>query len=81
MGASYPLVAGPWSLDRFTDFVLAFFIAAVGLALLAAIPFLAVGGVPSDSLVAGVAQVAIVWGALVIAVVNTYVYRPLFGEA
>jgi hypothetical protein len=76
-GASYPLVAGPWSLDRFTEFVLTFFIAVVGLALLSAIPFIAVGGIPSDSLIAGAAKVAVVMGALAIAVVDTYL-RPLY---
>lgn len=76
-GASYPLVAGPWSLNRFTEFVLTFFIAVVGLTLLFAIPFLAIGGAPSDSLVIGVTKVVVIIGALAIAVADTYL-RPLY---
>lgn len=76
-GASYPLVAWPWSLNRFTEFVLTFFIAVVGLTLLFAIPFLAIGGAPSDSLVIGVTKVVVIIGALAIAVADTYL-RPLY---
>jgi hypothetical protein len=76
-GASYLFVAGPWSLDRFTEFVLIFFISVVGLALLSAIPLLIVGGVPSDSLIDRVAKTVVIVVALAIAVVNTYL-RPLY---
>jgi len=64
---SYPFVTGRWSLGALGESAFRLYASVFVLAVVASVPAVVVGGLPSDSNLASAAQVAVVLGGYVVA--------------